>query len=128
MPGHLIAVARTLLAGGSPEYVIMGGDCCHHRALFTGEAEIGVGFGPTGLPSLHLDLEVARETIRRVGELGEKDNMLVCLAHDAFLYPPLNLFPENINGWSKRGVKKKIEIEKNTRQEDIKPCPVDIHT
>jgi hypothetical protein len=124
MPGHLIAVARTSVAGTSPEYVIMGGDCCHHRSLFTGESQIGVGFGPTGLLSMHLDLDMARNTVQRVGELGRKENFLVCLAHDAFLYPPLDLFPAILNGWRERGVKSKIELEKKTKKEDIKPCPV----
>lgn len=124
MPGHLIAVARTSASGTMPEFVIMGGDCCHHRSLFTGEAEIGVGFGPTGLPSMHLDLDIARKTIQRVGELGREENILVCLAHDAFLHPPLELFPDTVNGWRERDVKAKIEAERKTRREDIKACPL----
>ncbi|KIW62488.1 hypothetical protein PV04_10661 [Phialophora macrospora] len=104
MPGHMMGLART----AQDEYVVMGGDCCHHRKIYTGEGGVGEGHGPNGAYSMHKDLETAKATIGKLHELSLRDDVLVCLAHDGYLEPTLKLLPENINGWRMAGVKGQI--------------------
>ncbi|OAP60192.1 hypothetical protein AYL99_05194 [Fonsecaea erecta] len=105
MPGHLIGVART----GEDEYVLMGGDCCHHRKIFTGEAQVAEGYGPGGASSMHKDLGEAKSTITKVHELSQREDVMVCLAHDSYLEPALKVFPAFLNGWRKSQAKQSIE-------------------
>ena len=46
MAGHMMALARS----AANEFIVMGGDCCHHKTFVTGEAVMGTGFGPNGAP------------------------------------------------------------------------------
>lgn len=105
MPGHMMGLART----AADEYIVMGGDCCHHRKIFTGEAQIGEGFGPSGAYSMHKDLPTAKSTISKLHEVSLRDDVLVCLAHDAFLEPHIKLLPSTLNGWRKAGLKAHIK-------------------
>ena len=102
MQGHLGALART----GIDEYVFMGGDCCHHRLLLSSDhAQVSYTCGPAGLPGFHKDLELAKETINRVKQLDESQEVLVVLAHDNTLENNMPLFPKTLNGWKKLGQK-----------------------
>lgn len=107
MAGHLVGLART----DQEEHVLMGGDCCHHRKIFKGEANVaeGEGRGPGGSRSMHNDLNIAKSTIAKVHDLGKRDDTLVCLAHDGYLEPSIQLLPAFINGWKKSGAKDRIE-------------------
>lgn len=107
MPGHLMGLART----GSDEYVVMGGDCCHHRKIFTGEGKVGEGHGPNGAYSMHKDLDTAKATIERLHELSKGEEVLVCLAHDGYLEPAVKLLPAVLNGWRKAGLREKITAQ-----------------
>ena len=105
MVGHLVGLART----AENEYVLMGGDCCHHRQIFTGEAQPAEGHGPGGASSMHRDLDEAKKTIAKVHQLSQREDTLVCLAHDGYLEPSLQVLPAVINGWRAKEVKRKIE-------------------
>ena len=105
MAGHLMGLART----GADEFMVLGGDCCHHRKIFTGEGKVGEGFGPNNAYSMHKDLETAKTTIGRLAELGRREDVLVCLAHDGFLEPAMKLLPGVVNGWRAAGLKEKIK-------------------
>lgn len=117
MPGHLMGLART----GDDEYVIMGGDCCHHRNILTGEGKLGEGHGPNGAYSMHKDLDTAKATISKLHEISQREDVLVCLAHDGFLEPAMKVLPHVINGWRKEGMKEKI-----TKQ--IPQTPLEVKT
>ena len=105
MAGHLVGLART----AQDEYVLMGGDCCHHRKIISGEAQVAEGHGPGGASSMHKDLDEARSTIAKVHELGQREDILVCLAHDGYLESSLQVLPAVVNGWKVKGVKRRIE-------------------
>ena len=95
MPGHLGGLART----GQDEWVFFGGDCCHHRALLTGNRPMSVTVGPGGGKSFHKDPTAAKNTIEKVRELEAGGEVLVALAHDALLEGRMPLYPEQLNGW-----------------------------
>lgn len=105
MPGHLAAIART----GNDEWVFMGGDCCHHRALLMGHRPISITVGPGIAPSFHSDPVTASETIVKVRLLEESGNVLVALAHDAILEGRMPEYPKRLNGW--RGSSWKEELD-----------------
>lgn len=117
MPGHLMGYART----GADEYVVMGGDCCHHRKIFTGEGKLGEGHGPNGAYSMHKDLDTAKATIDKLHELSERDDVLVCLAHDGFLEPAVKLLPATLSGWRKAGLKGQITRNVPQTPLEVKP-------
>lgn len=108
---------------------MLSGDCCHHRSLFEGEAEKERGFGPTGLASLHVDLEAARRNVGWTGTLDRKrEGILVCLAHDRCLDAAIEgrhgAVLESLNGWRARGIKERIRERKKSRKEILKECQV----
>ncbi|KAL8724682.1 MAG: hypothetical protein Q9166_007816 [cf. Caloplaca sp. 2 TL-2023] len=49
----------------------------------------------------------ARETLRKIMELDAQDNVFVLLAHDTSLDGQIAMFPESIDGWMAKGVKKR---------------------
>ena len=104
MAGHLMGLART----GPNEYVVLGGDCCHHRKILSGDEEVGNSAGPHGRTSMHTDLAIAKETIAKARRLEEREDVLVCLTHDWFLEPSLEPLRAKLNGWRERGLKEKI--------------------
>ena len=110
MAGHMMGLART----GVDEYVVMGGDCCHHRKIFTGEGKLGEGFGPNGAYSMHKEFQTAKDTIDKLQVISKRDDVLVCLAHDWYLEPTIQLVPAEINGWRKNGLKEKISYSRET--------------
>lgn len=81
MPGNLGAAARL---DDSNEWVLLGGDCCHSRALLKGEADIACYTTPDGKRTayLHMDLEVAQTTIGRIRKAEKEHGVHVALAHD----------------------------------------------
>jgi glyoxylase-like metal-dependent hydrolase (beta-lactamase superfamily II) len=105
MAGHLAALAHT----GSGEWVFMGGDCCHHRALLTGARPVSVTVGPNGTRSFHKYPETAISTIEKVRELEREGCVLVALAHDAVLEGLMPEYPEALNGWRESGWKKEVD-------------------
>ncbi|PYI24874.1 Metallo-hydrolase/oxidoreductase [Aspergillus indologenus CBS 114.80] len=79
MPGNLCACARL----ESGEWILLGSDCCHSRALLDGAKD----FARLSLPEggdfcLHTDLEAARDTVARVRDLKTRRGVHVALAHD----------------------------------------------
>jgi glyoxylase-like metal-dependent hydrolase (beta-lactamase superfamily II) len=99
MAGHQMGLART----GEKEWVVMGGDCCHHMDLLVeNNRTISVVDGPNGQPGFHKDPKAAQESIEKLKKMRAYKNILTLLAHDASLqgkYPP---YPATINGWSMR--------------------------
>jgi glyoxylase-like metal-dependent hydrolase (beta-lactamase superfamily II) len=96
MPGHLGAIVHS----GTNEWIFLGGDCCHHRALLMDRRPMSVTVGPNGTSSFHSNPEVATKTIAKVRHLDDDANVFVALPHDASLMDILPLFPEVMNGWS----------------------------
>ncbi|KAJ6027592.1 uncharacterized protein N7446_003813 [Penicillium canescens] len=79
MPGNLGACAR--LATG--DWVVLGSDCCHSRALFTGTKEFASFELPDGITfSLHEDVPAATDTLERMRIMERKFGAHVALAHD----------------------------------------------
>jgi glyoxylase-like metal-dependent hydrolase (beta-lactamase superfamily II) len=105
MAGHLGALAHT----ESDEWVFMGGDCCHHRALLVGDRPMSVTVGPNGTSSFHKDPQTAMKTIEMVRVLDAEGSVLVALAHDAILEGRMPLYPKALNGW--RGESWKREVD-----------------
>ncbi|OJJ66093.1 hypothetical protein ASPBRDRAFT_138723 [Aspergillus brasiliensis CBS 101740] len=114
MPGHQMAIART----HDQEWVVMGGDCCHHRDLLEDpRKDISLTPGP-GLPTgFHSEPQVARRTIGKTRELHEMPEVLVVLAHDAKLEGVLPVYPEEVNGWRAKGLKTRVRQDLLTMEE-----------
>lgn len=105
MPGHLSGLAHT----GKDEWVFMGGDCCHHRALLVGARPVSTTVGPNGTKSFHKDPLAAISTIEKVRELEHEGIVLIALAHDAILEEKMPLYPEEVSGW--KGSNWKTEVD-----------------
>lgn len=100
MPGHQIALVRT----GDNEWISMGGDCCHHRALLDDESrQISVDVGPNGQPGFHKHPDDARASITKLQNLHHMDEVMVVLAHDAKLDGGIPVYPAQVSGWRNRG-------------------------
>jgi hypothetical protein len=95
MPGNTGAVACT----AESEWVLMGGDCCHHGSLLRGERPMSVTLGPNSTPSFHRDPEAATDTIDKVRLLSKGSDVFVVLAHDASLEGKMPEYPKSLNGW-----------------------------
>lgn len=107
MPGHLGAMART----GQDEWVFMGGDCCHHRALLAGRRPISVTVGPNGTSSFHKDPAAAMQTIEKIRVLEKGGKVLVALAHDARLEGKMPEYPQPLNHWKGSVWKQDLDAE-----------------
>lgn len=105
MPGHLGALAHT----DTDEWVFLGGDCCHHRALLVGARPVSTTVGPNGTPSFHKDPLTAISTIEKVNMLQSGGDVMAALAHDAILEGLMPLYPEKLNGW--KGAQWKQDID-----------------
>ncbi|EHK18319.1 uncharacterized protein TRIVIDRAFT_68342 [Trichoderma virens Gv29-8] len=110
MAGHLGALAHT----GEDEWVFMGGDCCHHRALLVGARPVSTTVGPNGTPSFHKDPQTAISTIHKVNVLQSGGDVLAALAHDAILEGRMPLYPKKLNGW--KGSQWKQSIDDSVRE------------
>lgn len=106
MPGHLGGLAHT----GKDEWVFMGGDCCHHRALLVGARPVSTTVGPNGTKSFHRDPQTAISTIEKVRELERDGSVLIALAHDAILEGRMPLYPNVINGWKGSDWKSEVDL------------------
>ncbi len=60
---------------------------------------MSITVGPGGGTSFHKNPTAAKGTIRKVRELETEGDVLVVLAHDAFLEGRMPLYPEQLNGW-----------------------------
>ncbi|GAQ45197.1 hypothetical protein AtubIFM55763_006660 [Aspergillus tubingensis] len=79
MPGNLCACAR--LASG--DWILLGSDCCHSRALLDGVKDFARFPLPGGTHfCLHTDLDAARDTVARVRYLETHRGVHIALAHD----------------------------------------------
>jgi glyoxylase-like metal-dependent hydrolase (beta-lactamase superfamily II) len=107
MAGHLGAMALT----ARDEWVFMGGDCCHHRSLLVGSRPMSVTVGPAGTTCFHKDPTTAKETIEKIRMLEKRGNVLVALAHDAYLKGRMPEYPESLNGWMGSKWKENLDTE-----------------
>jgi glyoxylase-like metal-dependent hydrolase (beta-lactamase superfamily II) len=110
MPGHLGGLAHT----SKDEWVFMGGDCCHHRALLVGARPVSVTVGPGGAAGFHTDPQTAILTIEKANILRRGGDVLIALAHDAILEGVMPLYPEKLNGW--KGSQWKQHLDKMVKQ------------
>jgi glyoxylase-like metal-dependent hydrolase (beta-lactamase superfamily II) len=87
-PGHLPGHVNLLCRTEANKWLFLGGDTGHDVRLLTGEKEIGTWENEHGdTLCIHLDREVAAESIQRVRELMElnkrdEQKVEVILAHD----------------------------------------------
>lgn len=79
LPGHVNLLCRT-----KERWILLCGDSFHDRRLLTGEKEIGTWEGPHGTLCIHLDKEVAAESIRRLQEFQQAggDQVELIAAHE----------------------------------------------
>ncbi|KIV87115.1 hypothetical protein PV11_02683 [Exophiala sideris] len=69
-PGHLFGHVNLLARIAPQKWVYLGGDCCHDPRILTGEKNVALyDDGHGGLRSVHVDTEVAKETLKRIGPL-----------------------------------------------------------
>lgn len=119
MVGHLAGLART----GLDEWVLMGGDCCHHRSILAGTRPLSVTSGPSGQKSFHSFPEVAQSTIGNIRTLEKKGSVLVALAHDAKLDDVMPVYPETLNGWKTSAWKAKLDEQLSKEFPGSYPLP-----
>ena len=102
-PGHMVGHQMGLARTGLNEWVVMGGDCCHHKDLLEIDKarSISVKDGPNGQPGFHKDAVAARSSIDKLRIMREYRNVLTVLAHDASLQGKVPMYPFNLNGWMK---------------------------
>ena len=90
-PGHLVGHVNLLLRVGPQKWVYLGGDCCHDPRILTGEKDVALyDDGHGGLRSVHVDTELAKETLRKIEPLlkspspvfDEHAEVEVIVAHD----------------------------------------------
>ncbi|KAL3485854.1 beta-lactamase-like protein [Aspergillus germanicus] len=80
MPGNLCACARV----ETGEWVLLGSDCCHSRAILDGSKDFGTFQMPDGSTfCLHTDVSAARDTLARMRILEKELGVHIALAHDA---------------------------------------------
>ncbi|OAP63483.1 hypothetical protein AYL99_02710 [Fonsecaea erecta] len=114
MPGHQMALART----GEDEWVVMGGDCCHHRDLLEHPSrDISIDVGPNGQPGFHKDPVSARRTIQRTKALHSNPSVFVVLAHDAQIDGIVPVYPQKLNGWREKALKAQVRHQTLTIEE-----------
>lgn len=88
LPGHLNALCR--ISVDPDKYVLLAGDACHDRRLLTGEKAIAEWPDPDtpgNICCIHVDKEVAKQTLQRISEAesGENEDLgkvEVIFAHD----------------------------------------------
>ena len=101
-PGHMVGHQMSFARTGENEWVIMGGDCCHHKDLLESNArDISVKIGPNGQPGFHKDHDAARKSIENLKAMKAYSNVLTVLAHDASLEGKVPMYPYALNGWLK---------------------------
>ncbi|EJD06990.1 Metallo-hydrolase/oxidoreductase [Fomitiporia mediterranea MF3/22] len=80
LPGHINLLARTSSDGA---WIYLAADSAHDWRLVRGQAEIAVSHHPVyGVRCAHTDVEAAKDTIRRIGEVMRFPRVRVLLAHD----------------------------------------------
>ncbi|RFU36207.1 hypothetical protein B7463_g85, partial [Scytalidium lignicola] len=93
--GHLGAAART----GPDEWVFMGGDTCHHRAILMGTRPMSLTMGPPDTSCFHRDPATAQKTIELIRSIEVTEKFQVLLAHDSYLSGIMPEYPISLNGW-----------------------------
>lgn len=84
LPGHLNLLIRISSTG---DWLYLAGDSAHDWRLIRGEGEIAVRYDEQhGRVCMHVDKEVAAETIRHIADLLTIPRVRVLLAHDAEWY------------------------------------------
>lgn len=107
LPGHMGGVAFT----GPDEWVVMGGDCCHHRSLLMHTRPMSVTCGPAGEVGFHLDPDSAKRTLGTIRKLENESggNVLIALAHDSYLRGRMPEYPTSLNGFKASEWKKDLD-------------------
>lgn len=82
-PGHLPGHVNLLCRTGPQSWVCMAGDAYHDCRLLNREKEIGSWTDDLGqVLCIHLDKDMARESIARLGKLAENSEVEMIAAHD----------------------------------------------
>jgi glyoxylase-like metal-dependent hydrolase (beta-lactamase superfamily II) len=87
-PGHLAALART----GPNQFVLLAGDCCHHRLCYN-----------PGERLISSENHLARETANHLKAMHELGNVVVVLSHENETLDEMPLFPQKLNKWAEKG-------------------------
>lgn len=134
--GHMCGLARTTT--DPPTFIFMAGDASHHAGEFrpteylplpkevkTSSVHSGAEFQDVHwdksatkpfynvTASFAHDKELADWTIAGLGEFDCQENVLLLTAHDEHVIEPepvINLFPESLNDWHKKGVSRDISF------------------
>lgn len=82
-PGHLAGNLAAAAHLGDGKWVLLGGDCCHSRALFDRTVEFGLFDKPDGSRvTVHEDLPAAKDTLAKLRILESQHGMHLALGHD----------------------------------------------
>jgi glyoxylase-like metal-dependent hydrolase (beta-lactamase superfamily II) len=97
-PGHISCLARV----AEDTFVFLAGDLCHIREAYDPGARLISS-------KIYEDIEVARDTVRRLVDLNKKiANAVIILAHEApRLQEGMGLFPEDVREWAMDIVRKR---------------------
>ncbi|KAF8557811.1 Metallo-hydrolase/oxidoreductase [Imleria badia] len=79
LPGHVNVLARTSPDGA---WIHLGGDAAHHVCLLTGKGQVAYSVNAGAVRCMHVNKEVAEESIRIIGKLLEIPRVQVLIAHD----------------------------------------------
>lgn len=59
-------------------------------------------------PNMGLDIPQAIETIKKTQEADAADHVFFIYAHDVFIRGKVDMFPQSINDWKRKGLKEKL--------------------
>lgn len=120
--GHLCALAR-LTSAPKPTFAFLGGDCAHHPGIFRPSPYLPL---PCHLPYLpnpsthqpssspgqpvdpffraqtgvNADQRLAEQSVRAMQEFDAREDVLVCISHDASLLDiGVEFYPATLNNW-----------------------------
>ncbi|KAK7725867.1 hypothetical protein SLS63_007859 [Diaporthe eres] len=133
--GHMCGLAR-VQSSPAPAFVLMGADACHHPGVLRPSPHLPlpspatIWGGPAPCPGellhefelgdtvrqqpfltlprnmLFPNHDAALDTVCKLQELDECEDVFIIIAHDVSIRDSLSFFPETINDWRERGIKK----------------------
>lgn len=85
-PGHLTGHLNLLARVSQGQWIYLAGDACHHSRILNGNTEMASWMENDMLVCIHVDKDVAADTLRRIQNIREQGSdgaaVEVVLAHD----------------------------------------------